>query len=274
MGSIQDLKLGIFLRFDRMGVLEDDLNAIEACASTAEIRQVFQRIIEDYGFCSFGFMDASHPWEDEPLLVSTHVPAWIDTYRAENFISTDPCLAVARRTNLPFHWGSVPLPPVTGKRKPGAVKTMEAVRDFGINEGLTIPVHYNDALGRRYSSVCALFWKDRVQKFFANLRYNGVQLHVILIYLAQKVIDLYAVETMGSKRTDYFAELRTSPLTDREKEVLKWAGMGKTSDETAMILSVSRKTVEAHIKSAMLKLGANNKTQATVQAVYRGLINI
>ncbi len=257
-----------------MSDLEDDLNALEASTSTPEIREVFQRIIEKYGFSSFGFMDASHPWENEPLLVSTHAPAWIDTYRSGNFITTDPCLARARRTNLPFHWGSVPLPPVTGKRKPGAVKAMEAARDFGINEGLTIPVHYNDALGRRYSSVCALFWKDPVQKFFASLRHNGVQLQVILLYFAQKIVDLHAAGIKASPRTSHRAELQRFPLTDREKEVLKWAGMGKTSDETAAILHISRKTIEAHIKSAMIKLGATNKTQATVQAVYRGLIDI
>src|SRR6478609_4761994 len=274
MGSIVYLELGIFLGFERMGVLEEELNALEACGSVAEIRTVFQHIIEDYGFSSFGFMDASHPWEDDPLLVSTHNTAWIDTYRAENFLSTDPCLALARRTNLPFHWGSVSLPAVTGKRKPGAVKTMEAARDFGINEGLTIPVHYNDALGRRFSSVCALFWKDPVQAFFANLKHNGVQLHVVLLYLAQKIVDLHAIDTRVPARIDRFAEFQTSSLTDREKEVLKWAGMGKTSDETAAILHVSHKTIEAHIKSAMIKLGATNKTQATVQAVYRGLIDI
>lgn len=257
-----------------MGILEDDLNALEACSSVVEIREVFQRIIEDYGFSSFGFMDASHPWEDDPLLVSTHSAAWIDTYRSSNFISTDPCLAAARRTNVPFNWGSVPLPAVTGKRKPGAVKTMEAARDFGINEGLTVPVHYNDALGRRYSSVCALFWKHPLHGFFANLRLNGLQLHVILIYLAQKIVDLHAADIKAPTRTYHRNELQVHPLTDREKEVLKWAGMGKTSDETAAILHVSRKTVEAHIKSAMVKLGATNKTQATVQAVYRGLIDV
>jgi LuxR family transcriptional regulator, quorum-sensing system regulator BjaR1 len=257
-----------------MGVLEEDLNALEGCGSVAEIRAIFQRIIEDYGFSTFGFIDASHPWEDDPLLVSTHSAAWIDTYRAENFIATDPCLALARRTNLPFHWGSVPLPIVTGKRKPGAVKTMEAARDFGVNEGLTIPVHYNDALGRRFSSVCALFWKDPASRFYANLRHNSVQLHMILLYLAQKIVDLHAIEIGAHTRTSHFRELQVSPLTDREREVLKWAGMGKTSDETAVILNVSRKTVEAHIQSATIKLGATNKTQATVQAVYRGLIDI
>ena len=219
-------------------------------------------------------MDASHPWEDDPLLVSTHSAAWIDTYRSENFISTDPCLSAARRTNLPFHWGSVALPPVTGKRKPGAVRTMEAARDFGVNEGLTIPVHYNDVLGRRYTSVCALFWKDQLNTFFANLKHNGVQLHVLLLYLAQKIVDLHAADIKVRTRTHHFTEQQPHPLTDREKEVLKWAGMGKTSDDTAAILHVSSKTVEAHIRSAMVKLGATNKTQATVQAVYRGLIDV
>src|SRR4051812_24835753 len=209
-----------------MGILEDDLNALEACRSIAEIQNVFQRIIETYGFSSFGFMDASHPWEDDPLLVSTHSAAWIDTYRSENFLSTDPCLNAARRTNLPFHWGSIALPAVTGRRKPGAVRTMEAVRDFGVNEGLTIPVHYNDALGRRYTSVCALFWKDSLSSFFSNLRCNSVQLHVVLLYLAQKIVDLYAEDLKARARTQDFAEQNVNhPLTDREKEVLKWAAM-------------------------------------------------
>jgi DNA-binding CsgD family transcriptional regulator len=214
-------------------------------------------------------MDASHPWEDDPLLVSTHSAAWIDTYRSENFISTDPCLSAARRTNLPFHWGSVVLPPVTGKRKPGAVRTMEAARDFGVNEGLTIPVHYN-VLGRRYTSVCALFWKDQLDTFFANLKHNGVQLHVLLLYLAQKIVDLHAADIKVRARTHHFTEQQAHPLTDREKEVLKWAGMGKTSDDTAAILHVSSKTVEAHIRSAMVKLGATNRRRLPCRRCIEG----
>ncbi len=124
-----------------MGILEDDLNALEACNSVVEIRAVFQRIIEDCGFSSFGFMDASHPWEDDPLLVSTHSAAWIDTYRSENFISTDPCLSAARRTNLPFHWGSVALPPVTGKRKPGAVRKRRAHDPRSLQRCIGPPVY-------------------------------------------------------------------------------------------------------------------------------------
>jgi len=85
-----------------MAFLEDDLNALEACGSVVEIREVFQRIIEDYGFSSFGFHDASHPWEDDPLS-GIDVTVRLDRHLSvENFISTDPCLSAARRTNLPF----------------------------------------------------------------------------------------------------------------------------------------------------------------------------
>lgn len=255
--------------------LEVHLNAIEGCQSVIEVRAVFQKIIEDYGFSTFGFMDASKPWEDDPLLVTTHSQKWIDTYRAENFLSTDPCLDAAKRTNLPFHWGSIKLPTVVGKRKPGAVKTMEAARDFGVLEGLTIPVHYCDDLGRRYSSVCALFWKDKLTAFFANLKFNRVQMHIMILYMMQKMVELYALEKSVKPRVDRFEQMnQTFTLTDREKEVLKWAGHGKTADETADILICSRKTVEAHIQNAMSKLGATNKTQATVQAIYQGLISL
>src|SRR5580704_4625605 len=103
-----------------MSDLEADISAIEACLSVVEVRTTFQRIIESYGFSSFGFMDASSPWESDPLLVTTHSQKWIDTYKSENFLECDPCLAAARRTNVPFNWGSIKLPPVVGKRKSGA----------------------------------------------------------------------------------------------------------------------------------------------------------
>lgn len=257
-----------------MPALQEHLNSIESCRSVAEVRDAFHKIIQNYGFSTFGFLDASAPWENDPLLVTTHKQKWIDTYRRENFLISDPCLSAARRTNLPFNWGSIRLPTVFGRRKPGAVKTMEAAHDFGVLEGLTIPVHYCDPLGRRYSSVCALFWEDKLTGFFSSLSFNRVQMHVVVLYMMQKLVDLYAADKNVRPRFDRLAGTESaSGLTDREKEVLKWAGLGKTADETAEILNCSRKTVEAHIHSAMSKLGATNKTQATVQAIYQGLIN-
>lgn len=62
-------------------------------------------------------------------------------------------------------------------------------------------------------------------------------------------------------------------LSIREKEVLRWAGDGKTSDQTSQILNISVSTVNFHLRNAMMKLDAPNKTAAVVRAVFLGLLH-
>ncbi len=64
----------------------------------------------------------------------------------------------------------------------------------------------------------------------------------------------------------------TPVLTDREIEVLRWTGDGKTAGETARILQIAERTVHFHIQNVMTKLGAVNKTAAVVQAAMLGLL--
>jgi len=61
-------------------------------------------------------------------------------------------------------------------------------------------------------------------------------------------------------------------LSIREIEVLRWTGDGKTSGEIGDILSLSEHTVNFHIKNALVKLNATNKTAGVVKAVMTGLI--
>lgn len=62
-------------------------------------------------------------------------------------------------------------------------------------------------------------------------------------------------------------------LTQREVECLRWARDGKTGWEISRILGISQATVIFHMKNAVAKLGAANKTQAVIVAVERGLIS-
>ncbi|WP_414499388.1 MULTISPECIES: LuxR C-terminal-related transcriptional regulator [unclassified Zymobacter] len=61
-------------------------------------------------------------------------------------------------------------------------------------------------------------------------------------------------------------------LSEREKEVLRWSGDGKTAWEISQILNLSQSTVNFHMRSAMYKLDAPNKTNALVKAIYLGLL--
>jgi LuxR family transcriptional regulator len=61
-------------------------------------------------------------------------------------------------------------------------------------------------------------------------------------------------------------------LSDRETEVLRWTADGKSAQEIADILNVTKHTVEFHIKNAVNKLQAVNMTSAVVKALVLGLL--
>lgn len=255
---------------------EEAIAAIETCNDVDCLSRTLQRIIEAYGFASFNFLDAGHPEVDEPLFFGTSGHAWEEEYRSNKFVHVDPCVARARRTNVPFNWGTIKMPKRTGRRKPGSLKTFEAARDHGFMEGLVIPYHFTDSIGRMHSSSSVLFWKDTISKFKFMLSGHKYDLHLIMIYFVQRAIDIHAERHRGGAR---FLDSDGQPLvgvtlTDRERDVLSWAGRGKTVGETADILVISEDTVETHVRNAMRKLGADNKTHAVVKAIYLGLIDV
>lgn len=55
-------------------------------------------------------------------------------------------------------------------------------------------------------------------------------------------------------------------LSARELECLRWSAAGKSSEEIAIILSISAHTVVSYLKSAMRKLDAVNRMQAVARA--------
>jgi len=63
------------------------------------------------------------------------------------------------------------------------------------------------------------------------------------------------------------ADTRLSPLTPREAECLRWVAQGKTDAETAMILSISPRTVRFHVSNAKKRLGVTSR----IQAVTKGM---
>lgn len=67
-------------------------------------------------------------------------------------------------------------------------------------------------------------------------------------------------------------EVATDPLTPREREVLSLIGRGMANKAIALELSLSEKTVKAHVSSILAKLGVADRTQAALYAVRAGLV--
>jgi len=65
-----------------------------------------------------------------------------------------------------------------------------------------------------------------------------------------------------------------SPLTFREKEVLRYVSQGYANKQIAAELGISGQTIKNHVSSILRKLNANARTDAVVIAAKQGLISI
>ena len=61
-------------------------------------------------------------------------------------------------------------------------------------------------------------------------------------------------------------------LSQRQREVLAMAALGKTSRETGQALGIHQRTAETHIQRAMKKLNAQSISQAVFLAAMLGLL--
>ena len=63
-------------------------------------------------------------------------------------------------------------------------------------------------------------------------------------------------------------------LSSREVEVLKWIAEGKSNKEIAALLFVSEGTVKTHVLNIHHKLGVDDRTEAVVVAIRRGILKL
>jgi two-component system, NarL family, response regulator len=71
------------------------------------------------------------------------------------------------------------------------------------------------------------------------------------------------------------AERESSPtLSSREVAVLRLVARGLSNREIGVALFVSEATIKFHLKNIYVKLGANDRTEATLLAVQRGILSV
>ena len=65
-----------------------------------------------------------------------------------------------------------------------------------------------------------------------------------------------------------------SNLSAREREVLVLLAKGSSNKEIASALGITEATVKCHVSVILARLGANDRTQAVVNALRRGLVHL
>lgn len=94
---------------------------------------------------------------------------------------------------------------------------------------------------------------------------------VLAPVIARKVIERYA---HPPDESDAPADGALDPLTEREIEVITQAAKGKTNQEIADHLSLSVRTVQAHLSTVFNKLQVGSRTEAVVRALQLGWLTL
>jgi len=203
-----------------------------------------------FEYCAIGMrlpLPLSNP---KIVMLNNYTPAWRERYEAARYLSVDPTIAHALLSTQPVLWSDQVFA--------SAANLWEDARAHGLQIGWAQPVHDIKGtaslltLARSHEAMSSLEAGDKAPK---------------LAWLARAVH-----ETL----TNILASKPDSPsaitLTDREMNVLRWAGDGKTAAETADILGIAERTVTFHIDNALRRLGAANKTAGVLKAAMLRLI--
>ncbi len=125
-----------------------------------------------------------------------------------------------------------------------------------------------DAREERRKVVARTLAEGQAAGTYSRVRKDGTIVH----------IEMRMHLILGEQREPHciVALVRALPghgvsLTPRQKEVLEYIANGRTNDDIARRLVVSRRTVERHVASILDRFGVENRAAAAAVAVAAGL---
>ncbi len=65
-----------------------------------------------------------------------------------------------------------------------------------------------------------------------------------------------------------------SPISEREREILRLVATGATNQQIAVALNISVNTVKVHLRNIFAKIGVESRTEATVYAIRAGIVSV
>lgn len=243
----------IHQEFDHAHVAFSFIELLETLRSPDDIMNHMEKSLGLFGFENFILTGLPNPHQraEQMVLARKWPRGWFETYIKENYVAVDPVVRLCRNSVNPFEWSDAPYDPDS---EPRAHEVMNRAVDHRMSNGFCIPIH-------------------GLTGYEACVSLGGVNLDLSpRTKPAIHLMGMYAFERIRQliKPGD---QNRIERLTTREREVLTWTAMGKTSAEIAEILTLSKRTVDEYSIRAARKLHAQNKTHAVVKALQQRLIS-
>jgi DNA-binding NarL/FixJ family response regulator len=133
---------------------------------------------------------------------------------------------------------------------------------------LTISVADSDVVEAIVAGACGYLLKDAtIDEIVAGVRAAAVGDSLLSPRIATGLLERMRELAANGNGAEHRSE-----LTDRELEVLRLVAQGMDNAEIAQALVISPQTAKNHVSNILAKLQLENRIQAAVHAVRRGLV--
>ncbi|NHT76873.1 helix-turn-helix transcriptional regulator [Ferranicluibacter rubi] len=174
-------------------------------------------------------------------------PAFLEAYYGDDLLSVDPFVQASRLAV------GVVMEDVVYAQTPPPQRLTYLTDAFGVVNRTLFPVRRGDVV---FGAVTFARQTRFAQDEMDFLQDVADVMHRVI---TRPIMDKFSAQTLR--------------LIDGELICLRFASLGKTTDEIAKLSGYTSDTVNSYIKTAIRKLGADNRVHAIAEAIRRGLIH-
>lgn len=239
---------------DEIASLLDIVQALTKLSTKEEFQSAAEELKSlvpyEYFTCVYAHMEDGRLCCPYQVVNVDYPEEWVNIYMERNYHLTDP---VVRENFSKFtlqYWADT-------YRAMGVDKEFRATaEEFGLYSGYTSGIR--DLAG----NAGGLF--SFAGRAIEKCERTSAIIEVVTPHLFQALKRITSADKLKSAPT----------LSEREKEVLKWVALGKTTWETSVILGISERTVKFHVNNIMKKLNSVSRAHAVAIAFELGLVDL